>query len=131
VISDVSIRFFDISPDGRSVAISFLDKESNKSRIALRSLETGETIRVFDVAPTRFMRFTGDGSALLFKNADLEKGPVSSVWLLPIDGSPARQLVDFKSDDVYVASLSPDNRRLAVLRGRRTSDLILLSAKQK
>lgn len=131
VIGDVSIDFFDISPDGRFVAFSYFDKETNQGRVALRSIETGETAKVFDVAPARFLRFTGDGTALLFKNADVEKGPPSSIWIQPLDGSPARQLVDFKSEDVYMASLSPDGKKLAALRGHRTSDLILLSAKPK
>jgi hypothetical protein len=40
-------------------------------------------------------------------------------------------LVDFKTDDVYNAALSADGTRLATIRGRRTSDLILLTARSK
>jgi Tol biopolymer transport system component len=51
---------------------------------------------------------------------------VDNVWVQPLDGSTGRQITDFKSEQIWSFSLSPDGKSLAVLRGHFDSDVVLL-----
>ena len=54
-----------------------------------------------------------------------EKG-VDNVWLQPLDGSAGHAITDFKSEQIWSFSLSPDGKSLAVLRGHWDSDVVQL-----
>lgn len=129
VLDDADIGLFAVSPDGSQVAYSTTDAKSGTSFVVLRNLESGQILRKFDISPTRFLKFSAAGDRLLFKNSNTVDARISSVWIQPLDGSKARQLIDFKTDDVFDAELSPDGRKIAVVRGKLTSDLILLSSR--
>jgi hypothetical protein len=43
-----------------------------------------------------------------------------------VDGSAGRQVTDFKSEQIWSFDLSPDGKKLAVLRGHFVSDVVLL-----
>jgi hypothetical protein len=51
---------------------------------------------------------------------------VDNVWVQPLDGSPGHPVTDFKSEQIWSFSLSPDGKSLAVLRGHYDSDVVLL-----
>jgi len=44
----------------------------------------------------------------------------------PLDGSAGHPITDFKSEQIWSFSLSPDRKSLAVLRGHYDSDAVLL-----
>jgi eukaryotic-like serine/threonine-protein kinase len=69
------------------------------------------------------LQFAPDGKFVAY--ASREKG-VDNVWLQPLDGSPGHPITDFKSEHIWSFSLSPDGKRLAVLRGHYDSDVVLL-----
>ncbi|MBS1796716.1 MAG: winged helix-turn-helix domain-containing protein [Acidobacteria bacterium] len=131
VVDDVWVDLYDLSPDGRYIAYSYTEKDSQEGRIVVRPREGGGQARVFKVEATRFLRFTRDGAGLVFKNSDLQKAPASAIWFQPLDGAPARELVDFKQEDVFWADYSPDKQQLLTVRGRYSSDLILLTSVEK
>jgi hypothetical protein len=49
-----------------------------------------------------------------------------NVWVQPVDGSAGYPITDFKSEQIWSFSLSPDGKSLAVLRGHYDSDVVLL-----
>jgi Tol biopolymer transport system component len=55
-------------------------------------------------------------------------GGVSNIWVQPLDGSPPRQLSDFKAERIDSFDWSADGRWLAVVRGAETSDVVLIEA---
>jgi Tol biopolymer transport system component len=55
----------------------------------------------------------------------LENG-VSNIWVQPLDGSPGRQITNFKSGTFGKFSWSPDGKLLAVIRDVTQSDVVLL-----
>lgn len=127
VIVDETIIFYDVSPDGKSVVYSYQEKSNGTVKMAIRSLETGEIIKNFDVVPARFLKFSSDGKSLIFKNSEKE-ATISSIWIQPIEGGKPKQLVDFKLDDVYWIDYSKDGKFLANISGKPSSDLILLKS---
>jgi Tol biopolymer transport system component len=51
---------------------------------------------------------------------------VSNIWSKPIDGGPAKQLTNFKSDRIFLHDWSSDGKRLALARGAWSSDVVLI-----
>ncbi len=52
---------------------------------------------------------------------------VSNIWSLPLDGTPAKQLTNFRSDQIFFHAWSRDGKQLALARGSVTSDAVLIS----
>jgi serine/threonine protein kinase len=50
-----------------------------------------------------------------------------NLWSFPLDGSPMKQLTDFKPDAVFNRHLSVDHKWMAMARGLVTSDVVLIS----
>lgn len=52
---------------------------------------------------------------------------VSNIWSQPVDGGPAKQLTDFKSNLIFFFDWSRDGKQLALARGSVTSDVVLIN----
>ena len=117
-----------ISPDGKLIACYYLDKSTGGPKLALIPFEGGEPVKVFDYqlvdSGTYPVRWTHDGRALTYI---VNRGGVSNIWIQPVDGSPARQLTDFKSDRIFSFDWSRDGKWLALSRGPEQRDVVLMS----
>ena len=88
---------------------------------------SGEPIRMFDISPTApdaRLRWTADGRALTYIDT---RASVSNIWLQPIDGSPPKQLTDFKSDLIFGFDWSRDGKQLVCSRGVVNRDVVMIS----
>jgi hypothetical protein len=54
-------------------------------------------------------------------------GGVSNLWSQPTDGGLAKQITNFKTDRILTFAFSPDGRKLALARGKTTSDAVLIN----
>jgi Tol biopolymer transport system component len=121
---------FDFSPDRKLIAFVGLVKPAPEYLLQLLvvDLNSGQTVQSFDADVTsgfNHIRFTRDGKAILFvKHA----AAGDSLWLQPLNQSPATQLATFKSDVIWDMSYSPDAKKLAVIRAHTDSDVVLLRA---
>ena len=116
-----------ISPDGLLIACGYRGQTSDwHNRIALLPSNGGPPVRMFDVPPRvslyDLIQWTPDGRALTCSGANTTK-----IWIQALDGSPARELIDFQSDSVWHFAWSPEGKRLAVARGSTISDVVLIS----
>ncbi len=126
----------DISPKDGMIAYRFIDEQAKPQRFrtAVISADGGPPMKTFDlpqfhetIGPGFFLqeiRWTVDGRALTYIDT---KDGVSNIWAQPIDGSPKRQLTNFKSDLIFYYAWSRDGKKLAVARGSKTSDVVLIS----
>ena len=71
------------------------------------------------------MRWTFDGRAVTYVE---DRGGVSNIWAQPLDGGTREKLTDFPSDQILAFDWSHDGRRLAVVRGAQTSDVVLFQS---
>jgi len=112
-----------VSPDGKLVACIYGDKP----QFALLPIEGGPPVKLFDIPPTqvgnRGIQWTPDGRALAYRDT---RDGVSNIWRLPIDGGPATQLTDFKSEIIFHFAWSHDGKQLALARGSVSSDVVLI-----
>jgi len=67
--------------------------------------------------------FTPDGKAVAYP---IVENGVSNLWLQPLDGSPGRQITNFKSGRFRTFGWSPDGKSLALIRDVSQSDVVLL-----
>jgi len=83
----------------------------------------------FTVGPTLGpIVFRRDGSGVVYP---IREGNVDNLWLQRLDGSPGKQLTDFKSEFIRDFDYSFDGKQLAVIRGSRESDVVLIRDLQK
>ncbi|MGB7668413.1 MAG: hypothetical protein WBL66_14235, partial [Candidatus Acidiferrales bacterium] len=67
--------------------------------------------------------FTPDGKALAYP---ITENGVSNIWIQPLDGSPGRQITNFKSGMIQGLGWSPDGKTLGIAWANTQSDIVLL-----
>jgi serine/threonine protein kinase len=112
------------SPDGRTLAASLHDLQRTGIKIGLFDLASSNPPRMLDASRhTYILNFTPDGKSLIY---GIHENGVDNMWMQPLDGSAGHQITDFKSDQIWSVDLSPDGKKLVVLRGHYVSDVVLL-----
>ncbi|MFL6228054.1 MAG: winged helix-turn-helix domain-containing protein [Pyrinomonadaceae bacterium] len=117
-----------VSPDGKLIACYHFNDPLGLPKLAHVSFADGTLVKEIDL-PARYsdsvLRWTPDGRGVVFAALT---GGVTNFWLVPLDGTPAKQLTHFKADRVFRFDLSRDGR-LIYERGTTVSDAILLRGK--
>ena len=115
----------DISPDGALLA--FGATGSVKKKLALIPVDSPQNARLLDLQrPAQSygpVRFTHDGKAVAYALADQD---AQNLWLQPLDGSPGKQITNFKSEQINDFHWSFDGSMLGLVRGHTDSDVVLL-----
>jgi Tol biopolymer transport system component/predicted Ser/Thr protein kinase len=116
-----------VSPDGKTLAIS-----AGAGEVKVALFEVGSSSPPRMLAASHYLSHLVGGSALQFTPdgksvayVGRENG-VDNIWMQPLDGSAGHPITDFKSEQIWSFSLSPDGKSLAVLRGHWDSDVVLL-----
>jgi Tol biopolymer transport system component len=126
-ISSLFISQARISPDGKSIACRYNDENPNLPvRLAILPIEGGAPTKSFDLLPTTTgsPEWAADGKSVILYDS---RTGTPNLWSFPLDGSPMKQLTDFKPDGVFDRQLSFDSKWMAMGRGTVTSDVILIS----
>ncbi len=71
------------------------------------------------------VRFTHDGKAVIYALGDQD---AENLWLQPLDGSPGKQITNFKSEQIKDFHWSFDGSKLGMVRGHTDSDVVLLES---
>jgi Tol biopolymer transport system component len=114
-----------VSPDGKLIAHFAPGKDTRV--IAVSSFKDGSAVRRFVAGPNSHnnnsLKWTPDGKALLYS---LSPGGVTNIWMQPLDGSPPRQVTDFKAEGMFRFDISADGKTLVCARGGWKSDIVLV-----
>jgi len=70
------------------------------------------------------LRWTSNGEALIYC---VTRNEASNVWSQPLDGSPPKQLTDFKSETIQGFDWSRDDR-LLLSRGFTAGEIVLIQS---
>ena len=116
-----------VSPDGQWIVCYYRLETKAPWRIGIIPFNGGTPVKSFEVPEgvlfQSLVRWTPDGSALAYiKNRD----GVSNIWLQPLDGSPPKQLTNFKTDNIFWFEWSPDGQQLGLSRGAISSDVVMI-----
>jgi len=127
-ISDLFVASgMDVSPDGKFAAfVTFEHVGEHEDKLALVPISSTEPARVLDFQhpPAGPLRFTRDGKSITYP---VRQGDIDNLWMQPLDGSPGRQLTNFKSEHIGDSfGWSWDGSKLGVVRGHTDSDVVLI-----
>ena len=126
-LSELPAYGFDISPDGKLAAFAtFVSPGSPKTQLALVPVDSPQNTKLVDLQrPTAMgtVRFTHDGKAVVYPFRDQD---AENLWLQPLDGSPGKQITNFKSERITDFHWSFDGSKLGMVRGHTDSDVVLL-----
>lgn len=116
---------FDISPDGQLAAFTTFLTSSPKKQLALLPGDSPQNTKLTDLQRPSFgaVRFTHDGKAVVYAIRDQD---ADNLWLQPLDGSPGKQITNFKSEQITDFHWSFDGSKLGLVRGHTDSDVVLL-----
>jgi len=94
-------------------------------KLLVRAAAGGAPLHTFD-APYGMQspRFTPDGTAISFM---LKRNRATNIWEQPLSGGDLIQVTKFPSDDMFAYAWSSDGKLLAFSRGRRKTDVVMMS----
>jgi len=113
----------DITPDGGLLAASAFDYEARRPITLVLPLAGDGPWRRFPI-PQTWVQFSPDGRGLTYVD---DKDGVSNIFILPLDGSPPRQVTRFDADRIFSFAWSGDGKMLALTRGNRNADVVMIS----
>ena len=118
----------DVSPDGKLVACFARRAGASAWGIIVVPIEGGAPIATFALPSTvepewPGLRWTPDGAALTYVSTD--QG-VSNVWRQALTGGDPKPLTDFRENRIFFFDWSANERKLVLVRGSDTKDLILI-----
>jgi Tol biopolymer transport system component len=115
-----------ISPDGKWIA--YLARGASMTSANIRTVIPaggGAPAYTFPIiAGTGVGHWAPDGRAIDY---GLTRGGVTNLWRQPLAGGPPKEITNFTSGLLFSFSWSLDGKHLAMARGSRTSDIILIS----
>ena len=115
-----------ISPDGKEVACFYLEDQDSPAKLAILPFQGGQPVKTFPLAAEAGtnLSWSADGSAVVYI---VTSGGVSNLWAQPVNGTQRKQLTGFTSDRIFWFDFTHDGRQVALSRGSRTSDVVLIS----
>jgi len=117
---------FDISPDG-SVALfpTVSHAEGHKERLVEVSVDNGQVKREIPMqkSHTGRIQYAPDGKAIEYV---VRENGVDNLWRQPLDGSAGKFETSYTSEHIGQFRWSPDEKRLALVRGHTDSDIVLI-----
>jgi Tol biopolymer transport system component len=115
-----------LSSDGKQMPF-FSDSAFLHKHLQIVNLDAGPNATRRTMTPDSRVSgavvFTPDGKAVAYP---ILENQVSNVWVQPLDGSPGRQITNFKSATFLKFNWSPNGKSLAVIREMTQSDVVLL-----
>ena len=105
-------------------------KQTTQPRLTILKFDDLSEVKTFDLPVTidADLDFSADSRALIYGD---KRDGVTNLWRLPLDGSPAKQITDFKADEIGSFAYSRDGKQLAASRGSTTRDALIISDEQK
>ena len=127
-----------ISPDGKLAAFVTSKPPDPHEKLALLTLDSSQPVRLleFEHPRTEFafsytigpIAFSPDGKGIVYP---IRNGETDNLWLQKLDGSPGKQLTSFTAERIRDFDFSFDGKQLAVIRGHREADVVLLRDTEK
>ena len=120
-----------ISRDGKLVAY-FIFEKGKPTRIGIVSIDGGAPIKTFELPATADIdagiAWNKTGGGILFVNT---LGTTSNIWTQPMNGTKPTPLTAFKEFQIAAFALNAEGSRLAVARGSRNRDVVLIKNVRK
>jgi serine/threonine protein kinase len=124
-VVNFSMGFYALSPDGKNVASLEVRELDHKLMLRMDSTEAHHMVYhdIDQRALPNGLAFAPDGKAAVY--VVRAKG-VDNLWSQPLDGSAGKQLTHFNKEKIIRFVFSPDGSQIAIERGEKEADVVLL-----
>jgi serine/threonine protein kinase/Tol biopolymer transport system component len=113
-----------VSLDGKTIISTEVREMDHRLVLRFDSVEDKKTsYHDLDPRASPPLAFAPDPKAVVYL---VREKNIDNLWEQPLDGSPARQLTHFTSEQIARFRFSPDGTKLAIERGHLESDAVLL-----
>jgi serine/threonine protein kinase/Tol biopolymer transport system component len=113
-----------VSPDGKWIACLYIPVPVNEGRLAILPAGGSRFVKTFELKGiTTNIKWAPDGQSLTYSAFDL----ADNLWNQAIGGGPPRQITNFDTGDIFNFAWSRDGKRLAVVRGSRSQEVVLIT----
>ena len=115
-----------ISPDGKRLAFVSFDMDTFVRKVQIATIEGdvfGKIERELEFNLLNQFVWAPDGKSLTIVT---NRGGTLNIWRMPVDGSPAVPITDFKSGVILNFVWAADDKNLLIVRGNTNNDLILI-----
>ena len=119
----------EVSPDGRLLACLYFlgdDPRFSRSEIAILPATGGPPRKLLDRPADAGWELHWPGNAMAVDYVRTVGG-ADNIWRQMVDGGAPVKVTDFRSDRVYTFAWSRDGARLALVRGKSVSDIVLIT----
>jgi Tol biopolymer transport system component/DNA-binding winged helix-turn-helix (wHTH) protein len=117
-----------ISPDGKSIACSILNAETNNMILAILSAETGEAIKYPETPQNNelpFLDWSKDGESLFVV---LRQEKPYSLWRLSLTGEQPEKLREWENDAIFRLAISKNGERVFYEVGNELNSVVRLKS---
>ena len=116
------------SPDGRFIAVRYDAIERGATDLVVYPADGGAPVRRLTIPRLDWQRvyWLNDRTFTYLKSVN---GAVN-VWSFDFQLGAERQLTRFDSEQIYSYTLSPDSKQIACQRGKKVSDVTIISSEQ-
>jgi serine/threonine protein kinase/WD40 repeat protein len=115
-----------ISPDGKRIAFSTYNVHTWEKKLYIATIEgdkIGKVENALEMNLVNQIQWSPDSKSLTVTS---NRSGTHNIWKLPIDGSEAVQMTDFRSGKLLNFNWTGDKTGLIVARGNTNNDLILI-----
>jgi Tol biopolymer transport system component/DNA-binding winged helix-turn-helix (wHTH) protein len=119
MVADISARISFFSPDGKWIGIYSTEHEPGQTIIV--NAQTGAHVQTVE---GKYSAFTPDSKGLLF--FEDYKG-VRNIIVRPVSGVKPYSLTKFQEKGILGFDISPDGKKLAMVRGEEETDIVMIS----
>ena len=115
-----------VSPDGKWIACLYIPVPVKwwEGKLAILPAAGGRLAKTLELkGQTANIKWTPDGQSLTYSARDL----ADNLWYQPIGGGPPRRMTNFDTGEIFNFAWSRDGKRLAIVRGSRSQDVVLIT----
>ena len=115
-----------VSPDGARIACLYAPKPNKGAeKLAILTATGGNLAKTLELkGATSQLGWTPDGQSLTYGVGD---GLADNLWNQGMGGGPPRRITNFDTGEILRFAWSRDGKRLAIVRGSHSQDVILIS----
>jgi Tol biopolymer transport system component len=115
-----------VSPDGTRIACLYATSDNGAEKLAIVPATGGKPGKTFELkGATSRVGWTPDAQSVTYAVSDVV---ADNLWEQPMRGGPPRRITDFETGGgILTFAWSRDGKRLAVVRGSRSQDVVLIT----
>ena len=121
------LYYWAASPDGKEIAHTIWDSREGRMKVEVRSTDPSQKANVLNIWPSLVFKFAPDGRQIIYREREMGYQPESIIWRIDPATGKSTQVISTTPEYVVDFSYSRDGKKVAVVRGKSSSNAVILS----